>query len=96
MTALPLFRIAQRTAGRLLVDGVFTLEQAAALIRWSWTQHSTQLLPAEDTGTPLGWENLRAAMANDLWCAACGWYRAEKAGGLCPSCVDDKARAVMA
>lgn len=90
----PLFRIALRTAGRLLADNVLTLDQAASLIRWSWMQQSDRLLPAEDMGTPLGWENLRAAMANDLWCAECGWYRAEKAGGLCPSCADDRARVV--
>ena len=61
--------VALRTAGRLIVRGVFTTAQAAAFIRWAWTRHEhafaaapsesagrmgTRVSPGSGTHTPAG------------------------------------------
>lgn len=92
MTGDSLMRISLRTVGRLLVNGVLTQTQAAALVRWAWRKASFELLPAGATSSEEARRNDSWAASNDHFCVVCQVHRADFAGGRCPGCRDDEKR----
>lgn len=94
MTGDSLMRISLRTVGRLLVAGVLTQPQAAALVRWAWCKASFELMPSGSTSTPAERGAIAAAANTEHWCETCVGvpHRVTFKSEKCPACRDDEKR----